>query len=130
MPFIRNCDMRFLLVSITVAILASLIEGRVPQHSSQSLGFSDETDINYLLPLTPVVTAGLDFDINKVADDAMWNQYVSKGNHMNCIMDATDAGAGFLMEDTRKLPSAASLWSGSLKSAYTDAIEIICAYGE
>lgn len=122
--------MRFLLVSIIVAILATVLKGRVLQHSSQPLGFSDETDISYLLPLTPVVTAGLDFDINKVTDDAMWNQYVSKGYHMNCIMDATDAGAGYLLEDTRKPPSAASVWSGSLKSAYSDAVKIICAHGE
>lgn len=62
-----------------------------------------------------VETAGLDFDIKKYADDNMWKKYVEKGEHWNCIMDATDAGAGFLIEDTRKPPSAASPWQGDLQ---------------
>ncbi|KAF1915304.1 hypothetical protein BDU57DRAFT_476936 [Ampelomyces quisqualis] len=45
----------------------------------------------------------------------MWTTYVRKGDHLNCVMVATDTGAGFLLEDTRKPPSAASPWSGDLK---------------
>jgi hypothetical protein len=64
-------------------------------------------------------TAGLDFDINNFASDKLWAEYIAKGNHLNCIMDATDAGAGFLVGDKRKPPSAASPWSGDLRSRYS-----------
>jgi len=65
---------------------------------------------------SPPEVAGLDFDIARFADDAKWMSYIVKGQHLNCIMGATDAGAGFLIEDPRKPPSAASPWSGDLSS--------------
>jgi hypothetical protein len=58
---------------------------------------------------------GLDFDIGKFANDPVWAQYVAKGDHLRCVMDATDAGAGFLIQDTRQPPSAASPWTGDLR---------------
>jgi hypothetical protein len=64
---------------------------------------------------SPPELAGLDFDINDYATDAVWNQYVAKGDHLQCVMGATDVGAGFLIQDTRKPPSAASPWTGDLR---------------
>ncbi|KAF1837233.1 hypothetical protein BDW02DRAFT_519446, partial [Decorospora gaudefroyi] len=46
----------------------------------------------------------------------MWARYVEKGEHLVCLMQATDAGAGFLTADTRTPPSAASRWTGDLRS--------------
>ena len=63
----------------------------------------------------PPETAGLDFDIKDFATDAVWKQYVAKGYHLECMMGATDAGAGFLIQDTRNPPSAASMWTGDLR---------------
>ncbi|KAH9865863.1 hypothetical protein J1614_009450 [Plenodomus biglobosus] len=60
------------------------------------------------------VLGGLDFDPHKYASDAQWKQYVDKGQHLICLMEATDEGAGYLIEDTRTPPSAASLWTGEL----------------
>jgi hypothetical protein len=65
---------------------------------------------------SPPELAGLDFDITRFADDARWNSYMAKGRHLTCIMDATDAVSGFLIEDSRKPPSAASPWTGDLSS--------------
>ncbi|KAF2032516.1 hypothetical protein EK21DRAFT_109896 [Setomelanomma holmii] len=48
------------------------------------------------------------------ADDALWKKYVDRGNHLKCVMEARDAGAGALIDDKRKPPSAASQWSGDL----------------
>jgi hypothetical protein len=64
---------------------------------------------------SPPELAGLDFDIKNYATDAVWNQYVAKGDHLQCVMGATDVGAGFLIQDTRKPPSAASPWTGDLR---------------
>jgi hypothetical protein len=61
-------------------------------------------------------TADLDSNINNPANDDLWKKYIDKGSHLNCIMSATDAGAGFLMQDPRKPPSAASPWQGDLDS--------------
>jgi hypothetical protein len=55
------------------------------------------------------------FDPVKYADDATWKKYVDKGYHLKCIMEAPDQAAGFLTEDTRSPPSAASRWTGDLK---------------
>jgi hypothetical protein len=63
---------------------------------------------------TPEI-AGLDFDIGNFATDAVWAQYVAKGDHLECVMDATDAGAGYLIQDTRQPPSAASPWTSDLR---------------
>jgi hypothetical protein len=64
--------------------------------------------------LLPEIT-GLDFNIGVYATDAVWKQCVDKGDHLKCGIDATDAGAGFLVADTRKPPSAVSRWNGNLQ---------------
>jgi hypothetical protein len=64
---------------------------------------------------SPPEIAGLDFDIKNFATDAVWKQYVAKGEHLACAMTATDAGAGFLIQDSRTPPSAASPWTGDLR---------------
>ncbi|KAH7080614.1 hypothetical protein BKA63DRAFT_563290 [Paraphoma chrysanthemicola] len=67
-----------------------------------------------LAGLVATATAGY-FDRNDYADNAMWDRYVQKGEHFKCLMVATDVGAGFLIQDTRKPPSAASRWTGDLQ---------------
>jgi hypothetical protein len=64
---------------------------------------------------SPHEIAGLDFNIKNFATDAVWNRYVAKGNRLACLMTATDAGAGFLIQDSREPPSAASSWTGDLR---------------
>jgi hypothetical protein len=56
-----------------------------------------------------------DFDPNHQADQALWDKYLKKGDHMMCLMEATDKGAGWLEKDTRQPPSAASRWKGDLR---------------
>ena len=117
--------------TITTAMsLAILVVGRVINSSSlainASLGLSRELgsynvssgliNASRLPELFPGV-AGLDFDPAKYANDVMWKNYVEvKGEHLVCLMQATDKGAGFLQEDKRTTPSAASPWAGDLKS--------------
>ncbi len=55
------------------------------------------------------------FDPRDMAPIPMWNKYRDKGRHLQCLMQATDKGAGFLMQDTRNPPSAASQFSGNWK---------------
>lgn len=55
----------------------------------------------------------------QIADDARWTKFVEKGKHLNCLMEASDKGAGWLLKDTRNPPSAASQWTGDLSGKYT-----------
>jgi hypothetical protein len=55
-----------------------------------------------------------DFDTSIIANEALWDKYLQKGNHLMCLMEATDRGAGFLSQDTRQPPSAASRWTGDM----------------
>mgnify|MGYP006877402445 CR=1 FL=1 len=59
-----------------------------------------------------------DFDPSKYADQTTWDKYVKKGNHLLCLMAASDRAAGYLEQDTRDPPSAASKWTGDLRSVY------------
>jgi hypothetical protein len=61
-------------------------------------------------------TGGIDFDPKKYADEELWKKYVAKGEHLICLMQATDQGTGFLTQDTRTPPSAASRWTGDMES--------------
>lgn len=61
-------------------------------------------------------------DPSKVADDAMWATYVSKGQHLKCIMEAPAKGAEWLEKDTRTRPSAASKWTGDLTGLCTQSV--------
>jgi hypothetical protein len=70
-------------------------------------------------PLLGPATAAATFDPNNLADQATWASYVGKGNDFVCRMEATDKGAGFLMQDTRNPPSAASQYTGDLSSKQT-----------
>jgi hypothetical protein len=80
----------------------------VPQLSSRLLNTSDAA--TFFRP----ASGNLDYDPNNYADEATWKKYVAKGGHLVCLMEATDGGAGFLKEDTRRPPSAASPFSGDL----------------
>lgn len=51
---------------------------------------------------------------DQVADDQRWTKFIEKGQHFNCLMNAPDRGAGWLLKDTRNPPSAASEWTGDL----------------
>ncbi|OAL50382.1 hypothetical protein IQ07DRAFT_509705 [Pyrenochaeta sp. DS3sAY3a] len=66
--------------------------------------------------LGPGPELAIDFDPSRwYADDELWERYVQKGEHLVCLMQATDRGAGFLIQDTRTPPSAASPWNGDLR---------------
>jgi hypothetical protein len=116
--------MRLLLLWIIVALVAKgaskavapvlpgFVDGPKPHHSAGS--HDNIVEQNDWLFNLGVEIAGLDFDVKKYAEE-MWRKYVEKGEHWNCIMDATDAGAGFLIEDTKKPPSVASPWQGDLQ---------------
>lgn len=60
--------------------------------------------------------AAISFDLKKFANDDLWKLHVEKGAHQLCLMQATDKGAGFLMQDSRNPPSATSPWSSDLRS--------------
>jgi hypothetical protein len=107
-----------LLFALLVAFIASATSRAVPP------GFSAAN----LLPTTNALNTSGQFlkiadgfpkTVPEIAfgtdDDDNWDKYVAKGNHLNCIMRASDAGAGFLIDDKRKPPSAASIWSGDLR---------------
>ena len=66
-----------------------------------------------------VVSRANYWDPSKIADDTTWANYVSKGHHLKCVMEAPDKGAGWLVKDTRKPPSAASKWTGDLTGSET-----------
>ncbi|KAF1920655.1 hypothetical protein BDU57DRAFT_435627 [Ampelomyces quisqualis] len=70
----------------------------------------NETQPNYRERANDLIARA--WDSSKVADDDMWNTYVRKGQRLKCLMQALDKGAGWLLEDTRRPPSAASKWSG------------------
>ncbi|EUC42920.1 hypothetical protein COCMIDRAFT_54183, partial [Bipolaris oryzae ATCC 44560] len=57
------------------------------------------------------------FDPTVWASNQLWSRYVGKGHQLLCLMLASDEVAGFLLEDTRQPPSAASRWSGDLTGA-------------
>jgi hypothetical protein len=123
--------MHFIVVATVTAALAALAAGRALTQSMSSIntytsriGESDTIDdsqsVNYPSPSDKPQSAGY-FDPKNTADNNMWTEYIKKGEHLKCIMEATDAGAGFLIEDTRKPPSAASAWTGDLKGRFSSA---------
>lgn len=100
--------------SIVIAALIVLAGGDVVVNNASNHDISElengtlkilETDVgeNRLFPRPGIDKAGLDFDVKNYANEDMWPTYVGKGGHLNCIMGATDAGAGFLVQDTRHL---------------------------
>jgi hypothetical protein len=106
--------------SLLVAGAALLVSvaGRLLDPASPSLNASDVWNITVDSLVTqekPSLhvfgTADQRFDVSKAASDALWQRYIAKGHHLNCIMEATDFGAGLLVQDTRNPPSAASLWN-------------------
>jgi len=103
--------------AFTTGILAS-IPPQIPGISNRLIRRQEQESEGVPDALLPVV-AGLDFDPKKYASDADWGKYTNKGEHLNCLMTATDQGAGFLIDDTRIPASAASPWTGDLKSKST-----------
>jgi hypothetical protein len=67
--------------------------------------------------LTPVdsnaILTGV-FDPNVWASQTLWDQYLEKGRRLSCLMQASDQGAGWLIQDTRQPPSAASRWTSNI----------------
>jgi hypothetical protein len=86
-------------------------------YNASNIGRQPVISSNSLLSPIPE-TAGLPFNIDDYASNEVWTKYVDKGDHFNCIMHAADFGAGFLIEDKRQPPSAASPWFGDLKRTY------------
>ncbi|KAH6860763.1 hypothetical protein BKA58DRAFT_323113 [Alternaria rosae] len=70
------------------------------------------------LEFSPALDARAPDDFNKgvYATKALWNKYLDKGNRLMCFMEATDRGAGWLSQDNRQPPSAASRWTGDLRT--------------
>lgn len=85
--------------------------------SSVSNGLPGDAPADFLDDFNPAT--GGDFDPNVWADDELWNKYLAKGQRLMCLMDATDQGAGYLMQDTRQPPSAASRWTSDLVGKLT-----------
>jgi hypothetical protein len=127
-------DMKLSALLLVAAVLAVLAHCRTLGTSSVNLF---EARVSKL-QVNDIQARGY-FDPAKFAEDALWKvratctmcietytdfvpipqkKYVAKGHHLKCVMDATDEGAGFLVEDTRSPPSAASKWSGDLKGSY------------
>jgi hypothetical protein len=52
---------------------------------------------------------------------------VAKCSHVTFFMAATDAGAGFPIQDSREPPSAASSWTGDLRRRQKHAIGVVYA---
>jgi hypothetical protein len=69
-------------------------------------------------PESAPALGGMDFDPADYAKKELWDKYLEKGDHMMCLMEATDRGAGWLRKDTRQPPSAASRWTGDLRGEY------------
>lgn len=110
--------------AIVAVAFATTIAGRALNCSShhwlsqsvrQDLSHDDSFTSLQLESIDPAF-GGLDFDPKVYANDALFNQYKAKGEHLICLMQATDKGAGLLLGDTREPPSAASKWTGDLKS--------------
>jgi hypothetical protein len=110
---------------VTLAFAALAISEKPPVLTPKVFGVdSSKAPPQFSSPeLNPLQLAtgfgGLDFDINNYADQALWDKYLKKGDHMLCLMEATDQGAGWLEEDTRQPPSAASKWTGDLRGDFS-----------
>lgn len=70
------------------------------------------------LEFGPALGARAPDDFNKgvYATKALWDKYLDKGNRLMCLMEATNRGAGWLSQDNRQPPSAASRWTGDLRT--------------
>ncbi|KAF2856423.1 hypothetical protein T440DRAFT_439477 [Plenodomus tracheiphilus IPT5] len=107
-----------LLIAILVGIVASIVieqplltSGAPDNVTRQRVPRRLDGLPNGATPITGLI----DFDPSNYASDALWQQYVDKGHHLICLMEATDSGAGHLIEDKRNPPSAASQWTGDLR---------------
>jgi hypothetical protein len=98
-----------LLLLAFVGSVTSLVHGnsKLTQHSGV-VNRSEPSEVHVAVEYNP----------NNVASDLEMNNYVAKGNHRGCLLEATDQGAGGLSMDTRSPPSAQSLWQGTLESKY------------
>ncbi|CAE7012111.1 hypothetical protein P3342_003555 [Pyrenophora teres f. teres] len=56
------------------------------------------------------------FDPSRYADQATWDKYIKKGDRLLCLMAASDRAAGYLEQDPRDPPSAASKWIGDIRN--------------
>ncbi|EUC33421.1 hypothetical protein COCCADRAFT_96195 [Bipolaris zeicola 26-R-13] len=60
-------------------------------------------------PFNPAL--GEDYDPEVFASNQLWEERVTIGSYMFCLMMASDTTAGMLMEDDREPPSAFSAWA-------------------
>ncbi|KAF1364864.1 hypothetical protein EJ07DRAFT_54177, partial [Lizonia empirigonia] len=56
------------------------------------------------------------YEPDNIAPDAIWDKYMKKGYHYQCLFEANDEDAGRLIEDLRTPPSAQSIWKGSMEA--------------
>lgn len=102
-------------VAIAVGVLAGRVLANPPATSSAPADLHTRRSIRGTNGTAPELS-GIDFNPDVFASDAQWRQYVDKGLQLTCLMEATDQGAGYLLDDSRSPPSAASRWAGDLKS--------------
>lgn len=58
-----------------------------------------------------------------IASDEIWDKYQKKGNHYQCLFEANDEGAGYLIEDKRTPPSAQSVWKGDMIGRWNSPVQ-------
>lgn len=112
-------NMRLRIASGVIVAVASLAVSERPALSPKIFGV-DPSGAPPLFdpPEFAPALGGNAFDPENVADKTLWDKYLKKGDHMMCLMEATDAGAGWLEKDPRKPPSAASKWTGDLRGEH------------
>ncbi|KAB2101342.1 hypothetical protein AG0111_0g10424 [Alternaria gaisen] len=111
--------MRLRIASGVIVAVASLAVSERPALSPKIFGVDPSGAPPLFNPpeFAPAL-GGNAFDPENVADKTLWDKYLKKGDHMMCLMEATDAGAGWLEKDPRKPPSAASKWTGDLRGEH------------
>lgn len=112
-------NMRLRIASGVIVAVASLAVSERPALSPKIFGVDPSGAPPLFNPpeFAPAL-GGNAFDPENVADKTLWDKYLKKGDHMMCLMEATDAGAGWLEKDPRKPPSAASKWTGDLRGEH------------
>lgn len=76
--------------------------------------FGDPVGVQFSEP-TLVHTAEIGFNINNVANDEEWNEYVAKGRWYACLLDMTIEKAGKALDDLGIPPSSESIFQGDFR---------------
>ena len=137
--FTSSAAMRFPIAYIWIAVLVVLAFGRATNKSNNTSKSTSPVEPGSLNdPIVPAeepvsqrapypddinTVSGAIFDPNYFAGTELWETFTKKGRHLDCLMRASDEGAGWLMQDTRHPPSAASRWKNNLPCKF---ISVVC----